>query len=180
VETLRTDDPSYVGPIRLLGRLGAGGMGRVYLGAGAAGALVAVKVVHAAFAGDPQFRRRFRSEVEALRQVAGGPVIAVVDADPEAAPPWLATEYVPGPSLAEAVENTGPLPPSSVPVLAGGLASALAHPRQRPGAPRRQTVERAARAGRTATNRLRHRAGGGRHPAHRSVGIGPAVHLISL
>ena len=66
METLRTDDPSYVGPIRLLGRLGAGGMGRVYLGVDEAGAQVAVKVVHAAFAGDPQFRRRFRSEVEAL------------------------------------------------------------------------------------------------------------------
>ena len=126
METLRTDDPSYVGPIRLVGRLGAGGMGRVYLGVDAAGAPVAVKVVHAAFAGDPQFRRRFRLEVEAVRQVAGGPVIAVVDADPDAALPWLATEYVPGPSLAEAVENTGPLPPSSVPVLARGLAAALA------------------------------------------------------
>lgn len=135
MEPLRAQDPDNVGPYRLRARLGAGGMGRVYLGALPDGALVAIKVVHPGFAHDERFRARFRREVEISRRVTGPWVAAVVDADPEAEQPWLATQYVRGPSLGAAVEAHGPLPADTVQVLAHGGCRAGRDPRGGPGAP---------------------------------------------
>jgi outer membrane protein assembly factor BamB len=100
-------------------------MGQVYLGRDRLGELVAVKVVHPGFAHDERFRLRFRREVEISRAVTGPWVAAVVDADPDAGTPWLATQYVRGPSLGAAVQACGPLPTGTVHVLAHGLAVAL-------------------------------------------------------
>ncbi|WP_431912894.1 serine/threonine-protein kinase [Nonomuraea jabiensis] len=119
-------DPRRIGPYRLIGQLGSGGMGRVFLGRSRGGRAVAVKVVHAELAGDAEFRRRFAAEVEAARRVGGFYTAEVVDADAGADPPWLATAYIPGPSLAEAVTAHGPLPPAAVRVLGAGLAEGLA------------------------------------------------------
>ena len=119
-------DPSQVGPYRILGRLGAGGMGRVYLGRSSGGRDVAVKVVHAELAQDPHFRRRFATEVATARRVGGFYTAQVVDADVDADPPWLATAYVPGPSLHTLVREHGPLSADSVAVLGAGLAEGLA------------------------------------------------------
>ncbi|AEH07946.1 MULTISPECIES: protein kinase domain-containing protein [Protofrankia] len=126
MQPLRSDDPAQVGPYKLVGRLGAGGMGRVYLGRSPAGRAVAVKVVRPELADDPQFRDRFGHEVQAARAVSGAYTAAVIDADPTAERPWLATAYVPGLSLAETIRRTGPLPQESVRTLAAGLAEALA------------------------------------------------------
>jgi hypothetical protein len=123
---LRAGDPRQVGPFRLLARLGSGGMGQVYLGVGWHGELVAVKLVHRGFAHDEQFRIRFRREVTTSGQVAGPWTARAVAADPDASIPWLATEYVPGPGLDRAVQETGPLPQATLHVLAAGLAGALA------------------------------------------------------
>jgi eukaryotic-like serine/threonine-protein kinase len=118
-------DPRKVGPYRLLGRLGGGGMGRVFLGWSPGGRLVAVKVVRAELAEQAEFRNRFAREVAAARTVSGLFTAAVVDADVDAPVPWLATAYVPGPSLAEAIAEHGPLPATSVLALAAGLAEGL-------------------------------------------------------
>ncbi|WP_310727738.1 serine/threonine-protein kinase [Streptomyces sp. N2A] len=126
MEPLSGDDPRVLGGYRLLGRLGAGGMGRVYLGRSAGGRTVAVKVVHAHFAVDDQFRARFRREIESARRVGGAWTAPVLDADPDAAVPWVATGYVAGPSLTQAVTEYGPLAERSVRVLGAGLAEALA------------------------------------------------------
>ncbi|MEV0183963.1 serine/threonine-protein kinase [Streptomyces sp. NPDC050625] len=126
MQPLGVDEPTVVGPYRLLGRLGAGGMGRVYLGRSTGGRTVAVKIVHPHFALDEEFRARFRREVEAARRVGGAWTAPVLDADPEAAVPWVATGYAAGPSLAAAVTDGGPLPAHSVRVLGAGLAEALA------------------------------------------------------
>lgn len=126
MEALAADDPRVLGGYRLLGRLGAGGMGRVYLGRSAGGRTVAVKVVHAHFAADDQFRARFRREIESARRVGGAWTAPVLDADPDAAVPWVATGYAAGPSLAQAVADFGPLAEHSVRALGAGLAEALA------------------------------------------------------
>ncbi|MGW2719634.1 serine/threonine-protein kinase [Streptomyces sp. NPDC001492] len=126
MQPLGADEPTVVGPYRLLGRLGSGGMGRVYLGRNAGGRTVAVKIVHPHFALDEEFRARFRREVEAARRVGGAWTAPVLDADPGAAVPWVATAYAAGPSLASAVADDGPLPAHSVRVLGAGLAEALA------------------------------------------------------
>jgi eukaryotic-like serine/threonine-protein kinase len=102
-EELRPGDPRRMGPYRLTGRLGGGGMGAVYLGRSAGGRAVAVKVIRAELAADPEFRARFRHEVAAARSVNGIYTALVADADADGPVPWLATAYVPGPSLADAV-----------------------------------------------------------------------------
>ncbi|MFJ6571610.1 protein kinase [Streptomyces sp. NPDC091292] len=129
MQPLDPGEPTTVGPYRLLGRLGAGGMGRVYLGRSAGGRTVAVKVVHPHFALDEEFRARFQREVDAARRVGGDWTAPVLDADPEASVPWVATGYVAGPSLSRAVngpEGPVPLPEHTVRVLGAGLAEALA------------------------------------------------------
>jgi hypothetical protein len=126
MQPLAGDEPAVVGPYRLLGRLGSGGMGRVYLGRSAGGRTVAVKIVHPHFALDDEFRARFQREVEAARRVGGAWTAPVLDADPDAPVPWVATAYAAGPSLAAAVVDGGPLPAHSVRVLGAGLAEALA------------------------------------------------------
>lgn len=122
---LESGDPATIGPYRLLGVLGAGGMGRVYLGRNAGGRTVAVKVVRPDLSDDPEFRTRFRREVAAARRVTGAHAVPVLDADVEAQRPWLATGYVAGLSLREAVDSFGPLPESALVPLAAGLARAL-------------------------------------------------------
>ena len=125
VDLVQDGDLRQIGPYRLIKELGSGGMGRVYLGRSRGGRAVAVKVVHRELAGDPEFRRRFAAEVAAARQVGGFYTAQVVDADTSADPPWLATAYIPGPSLAEAVGTHGPLPPAAVRLLGAGLAEGL-------------------------------------------------------
>src|SRR6266571_1832727 len=122
---LQPGDPQLIGPYRLRGRLGAGGMGRVYLGLSPGGRSVAVKVIRADLAQDAEFRARFRREVAVARTVSGLFTAPVIDADTDGPVPWLATAYVPGPSLADAVSQHGPLPAASVLALARGLAEAL-------------------------------------------------------
>lgn len=126
VEELRGTDPRRIGPYELVGVLGSGGMGRVYLGRTAAGVTAAVKVIHADLSRDPEFRRRFRREVETTAAITGPRLAAVLDSDVEAEHPWLATEYVAGPSLASAVAATGPLTPEAAVQVATGVAEALA------------------------------------------------------
>ncbi|GAA4549440.1 serine/threonine-protein kinase [Pseudonocardia xishanensis] len=118
-------DPRSVGGFTLTRLLGEGGMGRVYLGRGRAGT-AAVKVVRSDLAGDPEFRARFGHEIEAASRVRSPYTAAVLGADPEADPPWLATEYIPAPSLREAVGLHGPMPVEQVRMLGIGLAEALA------------------------------------------------------
>jgi tRNA A-37 threonylcarbamoyl transferase component Bud32 len=124
-QPLQADDPPVVGGYRLAARLGAGGMGRVYLSHTQGGRPVAIKVVRPELADDPAFRRRFRREVEAARRVRGAYTAELIDADVDGVPPWLATLYVPGPSLAEAVARRGPLPVPAVLWLMAGVAEAL-------------------------------------------------------
>jgi serine/threonine protein kinase len=122
---LRRWDPERIGPFALLGRLGAGAMGQVYLGRSQAGRLVAVKTIKIELAEEPGFRDHFAHEVAAARRVSGMFTAAVVAADPEADVPWLATAYVPVPSLSRLVRSVGPQPVPAVWWLAAGCAEAL-------------------------------------------------------
>ncbi|WCD87291.1 Serine/threonine-protein kinase AfsK [Streptomyces xanthophaeus] len=126
MEQLHPRDPHRIGPYRLLARLGAGGMGQVYLARSDRGRTVAVKLVHQDLAAREEFRIRFRHEVAAARRVAGEWTAPVLEADTEAEVPWFATGYVAGPSLRQVVaQDFGPLPARSVRILAAGLAYAL-------------------------------------------------------
>jgi serine/threonine protein kinase len=122
---LSEGDPDQIGSYSLLGRLGAGSMGRVYLGRSTTGRLVAVKTIKPEYANEPDFRARFAQEVMAARRVSGVFTAAVVAADPDASVPWLATAYVPAPSLDRLVQTCGPLPVPAVRWLAAGCAEAL-------------------------------------------------------
>ncbi|MFB8102978.1 ABC transporter substrate-binding protein [Streptomyces sp. NPDC056007] len=125
MQPLTSQDPRTVGPYRTLARLGAGGMGVVYLARSAGGALAAVKVIRAEHAADPGFRARFRREAEAAGRITGPWVVPVLGADTEAREPWLATAFVPGPSLGEVVGAGGALPAGTVRALGARLAAAL-------------------------------------------------------
>ncbi|WP_286260308.1 protein kinase domain-containing protein [Streptomyces graminofaciens] len=122
---LHSDDPRSVGGYKLLDRLGTGGMGVVYRAKARSGREVAVKVVHAQYAEDAVFRARFRQEIEAVRKVSGAFTASVVDADPEAVRPWMATQYVAGRSLAQRIRDRGPLRAGELRGLALGLVEAL-------------------------------------------------------
>ncbi|WP_031008774.1 serine/threonine-protein kinase [Streptomyces sp. NRRL F-5727] len=128
MEPLNAEDPVSIGPFRIVGRLGVGGMGRVFLARSAGGRTVAVKVVHAELAAQEEFRRRFAREVEALERVGGTGTAPVLGSDTTAAAPWVAIGYVPGPSLRTVVgDEYGPLPPATVRALGSGLGRALDH-----------------------------------------------------
>jgi serine/threonine protein kinase len=122
---LQPGDPREIGPYQLLGQLGSGGMGQVFLGMSAGGRPIAVKVIRTELATDPEFRARFRREVAAAQKVSGLFTALVVDADLDSPMPWLATAYVAGPSLREAVRGHGALPVGTVLALAAGLAESL-------------------------------------------------------
>ncbi|MFD8736414.1 PQQ-binding-like beta-propeller repeat protein [Streptomyces sp. NPDC059618] len=119
------EHPRYAGQYLLEARLGSGGMGIVHLARSASGLRLAVKVVHAEFSQDPEFRGRFRQEVAAARRVSGAFTAPVVDADPDAEHPWMATLFIPGPTLAEHVKRSGALSTDRLRHLMAGLAEAL-------------------------------------------------------
>ncbi|WP_217189752.1 serine/threonine-protein kinase [Streptomyces buecherae] len=122
---LEGDDPTTVAGYRLSAKLGSGGMGKVYLSYTLGGRAVAIKVIRPEFSEDAEFRRRFRQEVKAAQRVQGLYTAPVIDSDPDGPTPWLATAYVPGPSLAESVAQHGKLPVSTVLFLVAGIAEAL-------------------------------------------------------
>ncbi|GAA4508602.1 MULTISPECIES: serine/threonine-protein kinase [Nonomuraea] len=119
------DEPEVIGPYRVEGRMGAGGMGVVYAGVAADGARVAVKVIHPGLAADPQFHARFVREVDLLSRVRGRCTVSVLAADTATMPPWLATEFVPGPTLSTHVQGNGPLPPDELLSFGADIAEAL-------------------------------------------------------
>jgi hypothetical protein len=122
---LQPEDPHEIGPYRLLGQLGSGGLGQVFLGMSTGGRPIAVKVIRPELADDPGFRAQLRLEVAAAQRVNGLYTALVVDADLDGPSPWLATAYVYGPSLADVVNEHGPLPVDTVASLAAGLAEGL-------------------------------------------------------
>lgn len=122
----RASDPVRIGRFQVVGVLGVGGMGTVYAAEGARGERVAVKVVHAAQARDEQFRARFRREVQVLGRVSGPCLVPLLDADPDADTPWLATSFVPGPTLGQHIAAQGPLTGIQLHLFTAGTASALA------------------------------------------------------
>ncbi|MEU0572250.1 serine/threonine-protein kinase, partial [Nonomuraea sp. NPDC005983] len=126
MDSLRPGDPATIGPFRLKARLGQGGMGEVFLGESPGGREVAVKLIRAEHAADPDFRERFVREVDAASRVGGFHTAQVVAADPTAAMPWMATAFVPGLSLRDEVIRGGPLAPSPVRSLGAALAEGLA------------------------------------------------------
>ncbi|HJZ03401.1 MAG TPA: serine/threonine-protein kinase, partial [Streptosporangiaceae bacterium] len=126
MEHLKPGDPSRVGNYRLIGRLGEGGMGQVFLGLSPGGRQVAVKVIHPGYASGKQFRERFAREIESARRVGGFHTASVVDADPGADPPWMVTAFIQGPSLQQAVAEGGPFSLERVCRLGAGLAEGLA------------------------------------------------------
>lgn len=126
VGPLTSDDPASIGPYRLEGVLGAGGMGVVYLGRAVDGSAAAVKVIHARLAAEDSFRSRFAREIQVARAVRGRWVAALLDGDAYASHPWMATEFVPAPTLDDVIADTGPLSERAVQMLALQLAGALA------------------------------------------------------
>ncbi|MGW1913250.1 serine/threonine protein kinase [Streptomyces sp. NPDC002076] len=122
----RASDPVRIGRFRVVGVLGAGGMGTVYAALGERGERVAVKVLHAGQAADEQFRARFRREVQVLGRVSGPCLVPLLEADPEAETPWLATAYVPGPTLSQHAAAHGALTGIQLHLFAAGTAGALA------------------------------------------------------
>ncbi|MEU6118977.1 protein kinase [Streptomyces sp. NPDC047117] len=122
---LRREDPRVVGSFRLHRRLGAGGMGVVYLGSDKRGQRVALKVIRPDLAEDHEFRSRFAREVQAARRIRGGCTARLVAADLDADRPWFATQYVPGPSLHDKVNDEGPLPPTQVATIGAALSEGL-------------------------------------------------------
>ncbi|MEU7893378.1 protein kinase [Nonomuraea sp. NPDC049152] len=122
---INDDDPRQIGPYRIAGRLGAGGMGVVYAGIGPDGVRIAVKLVHASLAGDPEFRARFAREISVLRRVRGVCTARILESDANSVRPWLAAEYVPGPTLEDYVQTNGPLQGDQWFGLVAGLAEAL-------------------------------------------------------
>ncbi|PYC69900.1 serine/threonine protein kinase, partial [Streptomyces tateyamensis] len=125
MDQLTAQDPRRIGPFEVLGRLGAGGMGLVYLARSASGRRVAIKTVRGELAEDELFRVRFAREIAAAKTVGGFYTAAVVDADADARVPWLATAYVPAPALEDLVGECGPLPVDAVRWLIAGIAEAL-------------------------------------------------------
>ena len=125
MKALAADDPRVIGEYRLRAQLGAGGMGRVYLGLSPAGRAVAIKVVHPDLASDGEFLRRFGQEVAAARAVSGIYTAPVVASGLNERPPWLATAFVPGPALDQVVTEHGPLPEPALRPLLAGLVEAL-------------------------------------------------------
>ncbi|MFI6577977.1 serine/threonine-protein kinase [Nocardiopsis sp. NPDC050513] len=125
LQELTPADPERIGPYRVAGLLGAGGMGAVYAAADSVGRCVAVKVVHPEYAADADFRARFAREAALMRRVGGACTVTVFDADTGAARPWIATEYVPGPTLRQRVRDGGPLVGGDLAAFAGGVAEAL-------------------------------------------------------
>lgn len=122
---LRPGDPEQIGEFRVVGRLGGGGMGIVFLGEARDGTRVAIKVIHEYLASDPEFRRRFGHEIEAASRISGIYTAEVITSDTTAPLPWMATEFVEGRNLLQTVETDGPLPPAAVLELAAGVADAL-------------------------------------------------------
>jgi hypothetical protein len=125
MEPLQDSDPTRVGRYEIVARLGSGGMGLVYLARAADGERFALKMIHGFMAQDPQWRRRFQREVIAAQRVTGSNTAALVEADPDGNPPWMATEFVDGPTLSELIERGGPLTLPSAVRLAEGMARAL-------------------------------------------------------
>jgi hypothetical protein len=127
IAELRASDPRRIGPHRLLGRIGEGGMGTVFLGVSPDDRAVAVKVLRSDTSGlrDPDARRRFRHELDALRRVRGPHVVELLDADVDADTPYLVTRFVPGTRLDQLVADTGPLSPEALAAAARGIADAL-------------------------------------------------------
>jgi hypothetical protein len=126
MDPLRPGDPDQIGGYRLVGRLGAGSMGQVFLGRSAAGRQVAVKLIRPEHAQVPRFRARFAREVQTALRVGGFHTAQVVAADPDADTPWMVTAYIPGPSLYDVITEHGPLPLDQVRALGAGLAEGLA------------------------------------------------------
>ncbi|MEU7135382.1 protein kinase [Streptomyces sp. NPDC046261] len=126
MEALRPQDPASIGTHTVLARIGAGGMGQVYLGRSPGGRQLAIKVIREDFAESPEALARFRREVETVRAVRSAFTANLIDASLDVAPYWLATEYVPGPTLVEAVRERGPVPAATCLRLFAALAEALA------------------------------------------------------
>ncbi|MEU0990750.1 serine/threonine-protein kinase [Streptomyces sp. NPDC005953] len=125
VRDLEPGDPAAIGPYRVTGRLGEGGMGQVYLAESRGGRRVAVKVVRPEIAADPNFRERFSREIHAAKAVGGFWTAPIVDADPDAATPWVASDYIAAPNLADRIAQHGAYPALAVRSLAAGLAEAV-------------------------------------------------------
>ncbi|MFF3672629.1 serine/threonine-protein kinase [Streptomyces sp. NPDC002120] len=125
MQQLMPEDPASIGPYSLSARLGEGGMGQVFLGVSRSGRRLAVKVIRPQIAADPGFRERFRREVAAARSVGGFWTAPIVDADPDGAVPWVASDYIEAPDLSSLVHERGPLGARELRSLAAGLAEAL-------------------------------------------------------